>query len=261
MKKALPIAAVCCFALFRTQPAYAYPTPQEFCDVALNKAWRVYQSCIEKIVATWAKGPTTTFAATADVAFAKCRHAYFKKWTVFQTDATLATSTCRGNRYADNGDGTVIDNLTTLSWEKKTNSANPSDPHDADNSYSWSTGTNDEDGTAFATFLTDPPTGLDATGFAGSSGWRIPTLAELQSIVQDYPCDGTFGVPGGTCICASAPCIDAIFGVTSNGNYWTDTTYLNSTDSAWAVSFSTGTFDSSLKTNHLSVRAVRGGSF
>ncbi len=83
----------------------------------------------------------------------------------------------------------MTDNLSALVWEKKDNldgSVNFADPHDADNYYSWSAGVPyAENGTAFTGFLTDATTGLNVTGFAGASGWRLPTLVELQTIIAD----------------------------------------------------------------------------
>src|SRR5262249_3783017 len=140
-------------------------------------------------------------------AFAKCRHVYFKKWATFQTRPTLATSTCIGTRFADNGDGTVTDNLTLLTWEKKTKAdatANHSDEDDADNDSTWRTGAPyGGSGTAFTSFLTTLNGG---SGLAGANNWRIPKLVELQTLVLDYNCAGSSGNPG--CSCSVSPCVD-----------------------------------------------------
>jgi len=45
------------------------------------------------------------------------------------------TSGYTDDRFVDNGDGTVTDNMTGLMWEKKDNS---SGIHDMDNIYTWS---------------------------------------------------------------------------------------------------------------------------
>src|SRR5262245_27270599 len=55
----------------------------------------------------------------------------------------------RGERFVDNGDGTVTDQTTGLVWENKENQdgiADFADPHDADNTYTWSGGANAPDG-------------------------------------------------------------------------------------------------------------------
>src|SRR5215475_7571875 len=61
-----------------------------------------------------------------------------------------------GGRFVDNGDGTVTDQATGLVWEKKDNldgNANFADPHDADNTYTWSSGAHAHDGTVFLDLL------------------------------------------------------------------------------------------------------------
>jgi hypothetical protein len=243
--------------------ALAAPTPQQKCDFARITAWKKYVSCVDTVVAKDAKGVTfDEFKA-----FAKCRHAYFKKWAGFQTKASLASSMCQpgdGKRFVDNGDGTVTDNLTTLVWEQKDNldgSLNDSDPHDADNEYAWSTGgpPYKEDGTAFTGFLTTLNGG---GGFAGANGWRLPTLAELQTILADFPCTGAGG--GTTCLCTSMPCIAFNDSNTQSGHYWSATSDVPLSNYAWLVYFDAGGVG--LNGNILNdkvydnfVRAVRGG--
>ena len=137
-------AAAACAVLLGAGAAVATPTPRQNCDYARITAWKVYQTCVEAGMAREAK-------TGLDLPpFARCRHAYFKKWTAFQPKASLAGSTCIGSRFTDNGDGTVTDKLTGLVWEKKTDD---STAHDRHNLYNWSTGTDIEDGPAFTTFL------------------------------------------------------------------------------------------------------------
>ncbi len=200
------ITVAACAALLWAGTVLAAATRQQKCDSARLAAWKSYNSCVDTVVIKIAKG--LIFDRT--LAFARCRHTYFTKWTAFQTDASLPGSTCQpadGARFVDNGDGTVTDGLTTLVWEKKTNldsTPNFADPHDADNLYTWSTGSNKEDGTAFTSFL---GTVNGGGGFAGANGWRLPTMAELQTIVLDFPCTGFSGT-GPTCTCPSNPCVD-----------------------------------------------------
>ena len=165
-----------------------------------------------------------------------------------------------GVRFVYNGDGTVTDNQTGLQWERKGNldgTANLADPHDADNSYSWSSGGSDPDGTAFTDFLPElngceSADGITVTGgFADHCDWRLPTIAELQTIVD-------LSAPG----CSSgSPCIDAAaFGPTVASGYWSSTTFANSPLVAWYVAFGNGYVGNALKGVDKYVRAVRGGS-
>ena len=220
----------------------------DLCNLARITAWKAYRSCIYTVVAADAKG--VSFDETA--VFARCRHAYFKKWTVFQSKASLANSTCIGSRYTDNGDQTVTDNLTGLTWEKKDNAGGI---HDKDNTYSWSTGSPwyKENGTTFTTFLST----VNA-GFGSANGWRLPTLAELQTIVLDFPCTGAFG--GSRCTCPSTPCIDpALDAGNTSDIYWSAASPLGRPDLAWGVGFNNGIPTSPDKALNYHVRAVRGG--
>ncbi len=249
MAKAIVMVAAC-VALHCAGTAVATPTPQQSCDYARVKEWTKYVSCVDSVVAKTAKGASfDEFAALA-----RCRHAYFQKWTTFQSKASLAGSTCIGARFTDNGDGTVSDNLTLLVWEKKTTDATV---HDQGNLYMWSTGSNNEDGTAFTTFLADALTSLNVAGFAGANGWRLPTLPELHCIVLDFPCSGAGD--GATCQCGSSPCIDATLGPTESDAYWSATGYLSDPSFAWIVGFDAASAGINSKTFGDSVRAVRGG--
>ena len=82
----------------------------------------------------------------------------------------------------------VGDEVTGLVWEEKhnlDNVTNYADPNDADNTYTWFDGSNGTpgDGTDTMDFIHD----LNASSYGGFSDWRLPTVKELQSIV-DYSC-------------------------------------------------------------------------
>lgn len=131
--------------------------------------------------------------------------------------------------------------------------------HNGTNTYSWSTpGSNavdgPEDGTVFTTFLASD---LNTPGFAGANGWRLPTFAELQTILADFPCTGVFHSV--TCTCAS-PCIAFSDSNTQSYVYWSATSYGPKPTGAWLGDFETGGIDHEFdKKDTAFARAVRGG--
>jgi len=166
-------------------------------------------------------------------------------------------------RFEDRG-LTVFDHQTGLEWEKKTAEdtvPDPSDPHDVDNPYAWSNAGSAPNGPAFTEFLaalnnciddgTNPPTAVTG-GFAGRCDWRMPTIVELQTIL-----DQTLGSCGG----GSGYCMDPVFGPATSG-YWSATTFASTPTHAWTVSFgngSVGDFGVDKTFYGFGVRAVRGG--
>ncbi len=119
------------------------------------------------------------------------------------------------------------------------------------------------DGTAFTSFLNmlnggvtgvgncasslgSPQTG----GFANHCDWRLPTIAELQTII-----DTSQGLCGG----GSGACIDPTFGPTAASGYWSSTTLTVDPPFAWLVTFNNGLLSEDAKNLSDHVRAVRGG--
>lgn len=130
--------------------------------------------------------------------------------------------------------GCVQDNVTGLMWEVKTNVGGL---RDKDNLY-----TNLGDGAASDT--SGYVTAVNGTDLCGFNDWRLPSADELHSIV-DY---GTF-----------APAIDATwFPNTVNSLYWSASSSLSNSGSAWNVSFQQGDIDTNSRTITLYVRLVRG---
>jgi hypothetical protein len=187
------------------------------------------------------------FAVNQSATLSKCRLKYATSWDKLVA-AGDGSVTCVGDRWIDDGDGTVTDNLTTLQWEMKTDldgTANALDPHDADNAYTWTATGTAADGTVFTDFLAT----LNTACFAGHCDWRLPTLLELHTILA------------GSHPCTTSPCIPAIFGPTATDLYWTSITISGPPGPASVrlVSFHDGYASSWEKTSSYRVRAVRGG--
>lgn len=169
-------------------------------------------------------------------------------------DAAGAAATCAGTgqdgdlrrgesrAFQDNGNGTIRDKRTALTWEKLSDDGSI---HDKDNVYSWVQ--------AFAK-IDD----LNTAAFAGATDWRLPNLFELQTLVDvgtAYPaivaaCN-TGCSPGCTVLTCSC----------SSLNYsWTSSTSADDERYKWSVYFGLGSTGANLAQSPFTVRAVRGGS-
>jgi hypothetical protein len=225
--------------------AFAATTTQK-CDEAKLKAQGKLELCLQK-------NSAKVLGGKADMS-AKCRMAFSAALTKADTKAGTPC------RYIDNGDGTVSDLDTGLQWEKKDNLdmvPTAADPHDADNTYTWSAAGSAADGTAYTHFLSQLNNGLSTDGgamtpvtgcFAGHCDWRLPSIVELQGIE-----DHTQGSCGG----GSGPCIDPVFGPTTIFAYWSATSDAGNSFLAWNVD--PPSVSEVGKTNLLYLRAVRGG--
>ena len=237
--------------LLTAAAVHAAATPEQICLKGRYDAAAKYSACQTKTLtnfelslldldqdiaeydAAWAKFETAS---------GKCQKAYAEVWPKLRKKAN--NSVCDQNRFQDNGTS-VTDWLTGLVWEKKTSGS--AGAHNVTNKQTWSSAAPfSETGTIFTMFL---PTTNGGGGFAGSSGWRLPTAAELQTILAEpYQCE-------------TSPCIDAVFGPTDAAFYWSATTDAgrNVPDAAFCVDFETGYVSICAKTINFAVRAVRGG--
>lgn len=211
------------------------------CQKGRYDAAAKYNQCHDKAIGQlFATNDPTALQA----ALSKCRVKYTAAWVKIAKAAIGTGSTCDAPRFVDNGDGTVTDNLTGLDWEQKTDDATV---HDKDQPYNWYS--------AYSCFLSGRSScvglNVDTISFfcfgGGLCSWRLPTLAELQTILPEpFPC-------------TTSPCIAPVFGPTLASYYWTSTTLGDNADYAWFVRFDDGTvgYDQKISSNH--VRAVRGG--
>jgi len=179
-------------------------------------------------------------------AMARCSQAYTNKWANLQR--VFPSTSCAAARLIDNGDGSVEDNLTGLQWEKKDNRdriPNPADPHDADNRFTFSVTGTAADGSVFTSFLSS----LNKSCFAHHCDWRLPTLAELLTILDPHQ---------GQCAGNKGPCIDHIFGPTHSAPFWSATPVAGNQNLVWLAQFRGGVLSSNPMASFYA-RAVRGG--
>lgn len=137
--------------------------------------------------------------------------------------------------FADHVNGTVTDEETGLMWMKCSLGLS---------------GNNCATGSA-ATFtwagaLAEVQTANAGPGTHGYTDWRLPSIAELGSLVE--------------AACANPAINTDIFPATVAGSYWTSSPYIISNDSAWRVSFSEGAESVDAKNSLYPVRLVRKGS-
>lgn len=197
----------------------------------------------------------------------------------------IVVSNGKGGTYTSNCDGTVTDSTTGLVWEKKTGTVDPgafavcggpdnsldgpggaagwrrdkpssscNDPHDVNNSYSWTADAAAPwlfDGNAATLFLAALNT---APCFANHCDWRLPTVEELSGRSDEGPATG-----GIVDTAAGSPAIDPIFGPTTFLGYWTSSTAPSSAEGAFITDFYAGDVYSGYKLSPAFVRAVRTG--
>ncbi len=92
-------------------------TPEQKCEKARHDAAAKSAQCQTKAIGIFHGGGTT---AKLEDTLSKCRVKYTATWLTLQKMAAGTGSTCDAQRFVDNGNGTVTDNLTGLDWEKKT---------------------------------------------------------------------------------------------------------------------------------------------
>ncbi len=131
----------------------------------------------------------------------------------------LYSTTFSVPHFTDNGNGTVRDNYTGLTWQKTP----------ATNTMTW------EEALAYCNTFT----------LAGKSDWRLPNVKELQSLNDPSIINPSFNT--------------SIFSGLTVGDYWSSTTLNQSPTIAWDINTQYGIVTQHLKTLSEKVLLVRGG--
>lgn len=152
--------------------------------------------------------------------------------TAPQHNKIIVTQKLVAHRYADQGDGTVVDVQNSLQWMRfalgqtwngKTNITEAK-------RYTWQEALHAADDFN------------QAGGFAGYSDWRVPTIDELKTLVER----------------GKKPAINhAMFPATPLSLFWSSTSAANINHSAWAVYFYGGSAYWYGKTSYYYLRLVR----
>lgn len=171
--------------------------------------------------ATGSQGPAGVLGSYDELEGLACTTAIGTQGTVHLVGLLKSPQCAEGvsanGRYVDFG-LVVFDTQTNLMWEKKDGAGggpNFANLHDVDNKYTWcqATGNSAEICAGNATSWIGQVNAEGGTGFAGFSNWRVPTLAELQGILDTSV----------TTCGSGTPCIDPIFGPTAASFYWSST--------------------------------------
>jgi hypothetical protein len=124
-------------------------------------------------------------------------------------------------RFRDNGDGTIHDKCTNLVWQKGTSDTHPT--------------------------FNDAATYCAGLTIGNLTGWRVPTIQELTTIVNYIHTNSSYAYPSFE------------FGNSLNPGFlylWSSTQNVDITNRAWQIQFSNGNVSSLQKSEQLEVRCA-----
>lgn len=227
-------------------------TAEQTCLSKRVGAWSKYEACVAKVMASVYAGAPVDDALQGKLA--KCRTKLASVWPKLQ--ALEGSATCSGTpRFEDLGNGTIQDNLTGRQWLKQGDEGGA--PWGQDNLYQWSAGSPyPANGDLYGYYLYH----TSGSSIGGHEDWRIPSLAEMLSIL-----------PSGSLPCGSTPCVDPAFNssctslcssftcsCTLTNSYWTSAEVPGSSNKSYVVNFANGEIVEGFKTLSRSGRPVRG---
>lgn len=142
-----------------------------------------------------------------------------QRYFIFILIVTFVDLGFSSEKYINNDNGTVIDQSTGLIWQII--------------------------GSHYTTWK-EAMAYCDNLILAEKTDWRLPSLQELQSLVDYEKCD---------------PAINSVyFPDTESSNYWTNTKYVDTDHFSWYVNFYNGHVSAFDKSSYYCVRCVRGNS-
>lgn len=245
LKGGMSIGLVCLALLLGVGPAEAGRSAEEKCQRALMLAAAKFRFCMDKELSRYfGYGGHDAEQSTFGKKTLRCVVKYTTSWEQLVEKYEGEPSSCSGERFVDNGDGTFTDRLTRLTWATKTDVAGE---HDVENTYSYSTGAPWlADGSAFSDYLAT----LNASALGGGQGWRVAAVEEVFTLID--PSAPTCGSGWCTRMPGAAPSAVRTFATAS--------THPDNTDLHWVISFSAMVAASSRKDYTERYIAVTGGN-
>ena len=147
-----------------------------------------------------------------------------------QTNRILATTPT--NRFTINNDGTVSDTKTGLTWKKCSEGQSGVDCRTGTaTTYTWQGA------------LQQAQSVNNNGGFAGYKNWRLPSIKELNSIVEEQCIEPSINL--------------AVFPESQGRWYWSSSPYANNSSYALGVDFDGGLSNDYYKYGDYFVRLVR----